>query len=44
MNCWASEAGQKYIKEEGKSTSNEWANQCLFGYEGRKLPAFDVFV
>lgn len=42
--CWASEAGQAYIHEEGKSTSNEWANQCLFDYEGRKLPAFDKFV
>ncbi len=41
--CWASEAGQKYIHEEGKSTSNEWANQCLFDYNGRKLPAFDEF-
>jgi arabinogalactan endo-1,4-beta-galactosidase len=41
--CWASEAGQKYIHEEGKSTHNEWANQCLFDYEGRKLPAFDEF-
>ena len=41
--CWASEAGQRYIHEEGKSTHNEWANQCLFDYEGRKLPAFDEF-
>lgn len=41
--CWASEAGQQYIHEEGKSTSNEWANQCLFDYEGNKLPAFDQF-
>ena len=41
--CWASEAGQAYIHEEGKSTSNEWANQCLFDYKGRKLPAFDEF-
>ena len=41
--CWASEAGQKYIHEEGKSTANEWANQCLFDYQGRKLPAFDEF-
>lgn len=41
--CWASEAGQKYIHEEGKSTSNEWANQCLFDYHGQKLPAFDEF-
>ena len=41
--CWASEAGQAYIHEEGKSTANEWANQCLFDYEGRELPAFDAF-
>jgi len=41
--CWASEAGQSYIHEEGKSTSNEWANQCLFDYNGRKLPAFDEY-
>jgi arabinogalactan endo-1,4-beta-galactosidase len=41
--CWASPAGQAYIHEEGKSTSNEWANQCLFDYEGQKLPAFDAF-
>lgn len=38
--CWASEAGQKYIREEGKSTTNEWANQCLFDYGGQMLPAF----
>lgn len=41
--CWASVEGQSYIHEEGKSTSNEWANQCLFDYEGKKLPAFDAF-
>ena len=41
--CWASEAGQSYIHEEGKSTSNEWANQCLFDYDGQILPAFDEF-
>ena len=41
--CWASEAGQAYIREEGKSTANEWANQCLFDYHGRKLPAFNEF-
>lgn len=41
--CWASEAGQRYIHEEGKSTSNEWANQCLFDYDGMLLPAFDEF-
>lgn len=41
--CWASQAGQAYIHEEGKSTANEWANQCLFDYRGRKLPGFDAF-
>ena len=41
--CWASAAGQEYINEAGKSTSNEWANQCLFNYEGKKLPAFDEY-
>ena len=41
--CWASEAGQGYIQETGKSTANEWANQCLFDYSGNKLPAFDAF-
>lgn len=41
--CWASEAAMKYIGAQGKSTRNEWANQCLFDYEGKKLPAFDAF-
>jgi arabinogalactan endo-1,4-beta-galactosidase len=41
--CWASEEGQAYIGESGKSTANEWANQCLFDYEGRALPAFDEY-
>lgn len=41
--CWASIEGQKYINETGKSTRNEWANQCLFDYNGHKLPAFDKF-
>lgn len=41
--CWASEAGQAYIHEEGKTTSNEWANQCLFNYEGELLPAFACY-
>ena len=41
--CWASEAGQEYIQEIGKSTTNEWANQCLFDYNGNLLPAFGSF-
>ena len=41
--CWASEEGQEYIDEVGKSTRNEWANQCFFDYQGNKLPAFDKY-
>lgn len=41
--CWASKAGQAYIHEEGKSTRNEWSNQCLFDYDGNALPAFKEF-
>ena len=41
--CWASEVGQEYINEGGRPTRNEWSNQCLFDYEGNKLPAFDKF-
>ena len=41
--CWSSEEGMRYIHEEGKPTRNEWANQCLFDYDGEKLPAFDAF-
>ncbi|MDO4543973.1 MAG: glycosyl hydrolase 53 family protein [Clostridia bacterium] len=41
--CWASNEGQAYIGESGKSTQNEWANQCLFDYDGNALPAFDGF-
>ena len=40
--CWASKAGQAYIQEE-KSDPNEWANQCLFDYNGQKLPGFSEF-
>ncbi len=41
--CWASIEGQQYINEVGKDTRNEWSNQCLFDYQGNKLPAFDKF-
>ena len=49
--CWASEEAMEYtgdaerFAKEGrvKSTRNEWANQCLFNYHGRKLPAFDKY-
>lgn len=42
--CWATEEAQRYAHEPViKSTRNEWANQCLFDYQGKKLPAFDEF-
>ena len=41
--CWASIEGQEYINEVGKSTRNEWANQCLFDYEGNANPALYEF-
>lgn len=41
--CWSSPKGQDYIHESGKSTRNEWSNQCLFDYTGNKLPGFDKF-
>lgn len=40
---WASDDGLEYIGEAGKSTDNEWANQCLFDYEGKMLPAFKAY-
>lgn len=41
--CWSSEAGLEYSHEEGKHTRNDWANQCLFDYDGNALPAFKKF-
>lgn len=41
--CWASDAAKKYIGSDNPSNRNEWANQCLFDYQGKKLPAFDAF-
>ena len=40
---WASEAGLAYLHESGKSTLNDWANQCLFDYTGKALPALREF-
>lgn len=40
---WASVYGEQYTGETDKPTHNEWANQCLFDYQGQKLPAFDCF-
>ena len=41
--CWASEAAEEYTGDVGKDTRNEWANQCLFDYQGNALPAFFSF-
>ena len=41
--CWATEAGEKFTGETGKPTHNEWANQCLFDYDGNATPALDVY-
>lgn len=42
--CWASPEAKEYTHETEKlSCRNEWANQCLFDYDGRKLPAFDEY-
>ena len=38
---WATEASLKYMKEPGPC-GNQWANQALFDYEGRPLPALNV--
>ena len=38
---WAAEASLKYMKDAGPC-GNKWANQALFDYEGRPLPALDV--
>jgi arabinogalactan endo-1,4-beta-galactosidase len=40
---WASIEGERYIHETNKPTHNEWANQCLFDYEGNATPALDEF-
>jgi arabinogalactan endo-1,4-beta-galactosidase len=41
--CWASREAQAYQHDESKDTRNEWANQCLFDYEGNALPALDEY-
>ena len=38
---WATEASLKYMKDPGPC-GNEWANQALFDYEGRPLPALET--
>lgn len=38
---WANAAAIAYMKEKGPG-GNEWANQALFDYEGRTLPALET--
>ena len=39
---WATEAGRAYLGDPGPG-GNEWANQALFDYRGRALPALTEF-
>lgn len=38
---WANKAGWEYVGERGPG-GNEWANQCLFDYDGNALPALET--
>ncbi len=38
---WAKKGGWEYVHEAGPG-GNEWANQCLFDYDGNALPALEV--
>ncbi len=39
--CWATEAGRKYINNDGTS-GNAWANLALFDFHGNALPALET--
>ncbi len=38
---WANEKGRAYLNEP-RLGGNEWANQALFDYDGRALPALEI--
>lgn len=40
-STWSSAGAREYIHETHKAGGNEWANQCLFDYQGHALPALD---
>ena len=40
---WASKYGEAYTNELNKPTHTEWANQCLFDYEGEATPALEEY-
>ncbi|MCD8371768.1 MAG: glycosyl hydrolase 53 family protein [Clostridia bacterium] len=43
LGTWASDEARKYIHAEEAGGGNEWANQCLFDYNGDSLPALKEF-
>ncbi len=42
-STWATEAARAYMNESHKPGGNEWANQCIFDYEGNATPALEEF-
>ena len=40
---WASKEGEMYINETDKPCTNEWANQCLFDYDGEATKGLFVY-
>ena len=42
-STWATIQGETYVNETNKPIINEWANQCLFDYEGNANPALFVY-
>ncbi|HWP21676.1 MAG TPA: glycosyl hydrolase 53 family protein, partial [Candidatus Cryosericum sp.] len=42
-STWATEAAREYMNEAQKPGGNEWANQCIFDYEGNATPALKEF-
>ncbi|MEN6596078.1 MAG: glycosyl hydrolase 53 family protein [Clostridiaceae bacterium] len=42
-STWATEAAREYMCEQQKPGGNEWANQCIFDYEGNATPALKEF-
>lgn len=42
-STWATEAARAYMGELHKAGGNEWANQCMFDYEGNATPALEAW-
>ena len=43
-STWATQAAREYMCEKHKPGGNEWANQCLFDYQGNATPALKEFL